>query len=219
MIRHLVALAAVGALAACSTPAPPPPTPTTTSSSTSVTDRWNALQRKTEAALVAKDAFAPGGPWKEDRPVTEQRGAREVVRLCGPVTVEPGWAVTQARFWVGDDVHASQYVHALSELKASALVETVRTRAKSCPKHTPRQDEPEHVVIPDVEGPTPAGLDGFYVYCEKVDQADLGVHHCMAVMARDDLFVTTGAWGHGIAAALDQLTMTVPVVTKVVLAA
>ncbi|WP_285752420.1 hypothetical protein [Lentzea sp. NBRC 105346] len=216
-------LTIAGVLAACSTQDVPPAT-STAPSTTSVTDKWNALELKAKSALAPKDAFGPSGPWKEDRPMTERRGAAEVLRLCGPVQVEPGWAVSQGRLWVGELVNVNQYVHALSDVHARDLVEKIRSTARTCPKHVPRDGKPERVVSPDADIPAPAGLDDFYAYCETANDPEPGVHHCLAALAHNDLLVTTSGWGYAEdfatarASALNQLRQAVPVVAGAVLA-
>jgi hypothetical protein len=190
-----------------------------------VTDKWNASERKAKAALAAKDALEPHGPWQEDRPMTEQRGVPVVLRLCGPVQVEQGWMVTEGRIWVGELMDASQYVHALSDVKPRDLVEEIRTRARDCPQYAHRDGMPERAVHPDADVPAPSGLDDFYAYCETANDRLPGMQHCTAIMARDDLLVTTHSWGYkpdiraARAEVLDRLRQVVPIVADAVLAA
>lgn len=226
MSRWLVVPMVVGLLVACSTtPVTAPPPSPAPSSTASVPDQWNALAHKAKIALAAEDAFAPGGPWKEDRPMLERRGVPEVLRLCGPVQVEPGWVVTEGRIWFGAGLDASQFVNALSEVEARDMVERIRTRARDCREHVPREGMPQRVVSPDADVAAPSGLDDFYAYCETAHHPTPGLHQCTAVMARDDLLVTATGWGYGPAFvtaranALDGLRQVVPVVAEAVLAA
>lgn len=176
--------------------APPSSAPPTSSSKVSVPDQWNQLAGRALSAYVAKEAFGPDAPWKEDQPDAPggyEHGTPDVAEVCGGVKISSGFKVTRSRLWHGDYTVVWQNVHALSSQKAAELVEQIRAKSRTCAAYTRREGKPARAVAPDAAVTPPAGFDGFYAFCETAPDVALGQDKCQAYLARGDLLVVYGS--------------------------
>lgn len=223
MFRRLLILAVL--LTGCSAQeaAPPPASTPSSTPTSSVPDQWNALARRAESAYAAKEVFAPGAAWEEDRPAAPgsyEHGTPEVSEVCGGVEVGSGFKVTRRREWIGETMAVVQTVHALSEQKAADLVEQIRSKSHTCTTYTAVEGKPQRAVTPDVAVSRPDGLDDLYGYCETAPDFLEGLHTCTVYLARGDLLVAASgnaaydSPNEALASALIQLKNITPVVAQ-----
>ncbi|MFI6102080.1 hypothetical protein ACIA8G_41560 [Lentzea sp. NPDC051213] len=195
MFRRFLVLAVLLAGCTAQEGAPPPSSsaPPPSSSAVPVPDQWNQMGRRAQSAYVAKEAFGTDAKWEEDQPSGPggyEHGTPEVSEVCGDVKIGSGFKVTRSRWWRGEYVVLGQVVHALSEQKASELLDQIWAKSRTCPTYAPTDGLAARAVSSDAAVASPEGLDGFYAFCETAPDIGDGSDICMAYLARGDLLVS-----------------------------
>jgi hypothetical protein len=202
MIRRV--LLSVLAVSACSTQAASPPatTTTTTAATTTTTNATPTstgpsladLQAKADRAALAVDGMVDYGVAKAEidevspTPLTMHDG------LCGEqlsFTAPAG----RYRMFSGDKILLHNGATSYQARTGASVVAGIAALAKKC---TTWKDESgfNHKITIDTTIAQPAGVDGFFVFCDRTEDATKEFRYCSALLSRGDTVVEVTPTAH-----------------------
>ncbi|WP_143467221.1 hypothetical protein [Lentzea kentuckyensis] len=188
-----ICLAALTACAAAPAVQPVTSAPATTTSTASTPDLVRALEPKVKAALMAPAAFDDFGmkPLLDRPALSAEVGNTDgyLSEVCLGARVDAGVSTSRKRVWKGL-MAVEQDVFALIGVTGAHVLETVRTKARSCQTYVAVINKPARTVEADVELPELPGVDGSYAFCQSVPDLREGHWICEAVLVRGDMVMT-----------------------------
>ncbi|MGW6933314.1 hypothetical protein ACWGE0_24880 [Lentzea sp. NPDC054927] len=172
-----------------------------------------ALEPKVKAALMAPETFNEfGTKFLLDRPaLTDEVGNTDgkLSEVCLGARVDTGVSTSRKRVWMGLRV-VEQDVYALIGVTGAQVLDTVRTKARSCQTYIGTINKPLRTVKADAELPELPGVDGSYAFCHSVPDRREGAWICEAFLVRGDVVMTIAVFTSGEAPAREFLPKVLP---------
>ncbi|MDT7787871.1 MAG: hypothetical protein QOF58_6290 [Pseudonocardiales bacterium] len=191
LMRFMVAFCVV-ALTACS-PAIVESRPVAAPTTASTQDRMRAMDAKVKLALMYADAFADYNSRlvEEDPAATAEVGGTKgrVSEVCLGARVDQGVSDSRSRTWSEGELYVKQTVYGMVDVTSAFVLETVRTKARSCKTYVGTTNKPSREVTADIPLPELAGVDDSYGFCESVPDLPDGVWDCEVFITHGDLLV------------------------------
>lgn len=201
-----------GAPTGSASPSSAPTTPSSVPSPTPSPYDVSGLADTLRTALIVRDAFADRGV---PEPNEDEPGLWRVTSVCDqPLGSDSDLVAAHQRVWSSDQIFVQTFGYGFEYTAGADVVSEVRANADDCESYSLDDEDVTRVVVGEHEMQRPAGLDGFFAYCETIEEAP-DYHLCAAFLARANLVsAVITARAAGVEAVTADLEEAVPLAAR-----
>ncbi|HEX8867158.1 MAG TPA: hypothetical protein VF821_15985, partial [Lentzea sp.] len=157
-------------------------------------DQLRVVDAKVKLALMYADAFNDYNSRLVREAPAPTAGVGNtntlISEVCLGARVDQGVPNSRKRTWEEGELYLEQSVFGFVGVTSAHVLDTVRTKARSCKTYVGTTNKPAREVKADIALPKLDGADDSYGFCESIpDLTDTDYWECEVFVARGDLLV------------------------------